>query len=124
METNADVILDPRQEQMMAQLIHSGMDAREAKLRVMCIAKPPDHFQVINTPFQAYPKMLYHPDGRHQPCENPAQHEIAKSKGWSDTPTQMCLEKFQGGVLTSPADEFKVPLSVTMAAEKQHRNKA
>lgn len=119
-----DVRLDDSQQAMMRQMMETlGITEREAKLRVMCIAAPPDHFKVIPVGFKPYPQMVYHPDGRNKLCPNAKEHEAARAAGWGDAPLQIHLDKFQGGAHTV-ALAFEVPGSVLKADEKKKASAA
>lgn len=94
-----DVRLDEGQKAMIDQMLKmdNGIaDEYEAKLRVLNIAAPPDHFKRIVTGYKAYPKMLYNSQKPEwKPCPNAEEHEKAKEAGWLDEPQKMHLDKLQ-----------------------------
>lgn len=114
-----DVRLDEQQRSIMNRMIAEGIDEREAKLRVLCIAKPPDHFQVVPNPNLAYPRMVYHVDGRTRLAKDKQDHEAALDAGWENVPTPAALEILQTGV--KPAVEATIPASMSLAVEKQRK---
>jgi hypothetical protein len=143
-----DISFDEGQMAVINRLISEGVDEHEAKIRVLCIGAPPDHFKSIKIPYQAYPKMMYHADGRNQVCNSAADEEIAKENGWADSPARVHLDKFQNpsaevvehkGCPSCGAYEigrfcpecgvdksasFSVPAGVTAAAGKQKKASA
>lgn len=94
-----DVRLDDNQRMMMQQMLtmDSGVrDEHEAKIRVLNIAAPPDHFKRVANPNLQWPKMLYHGKlPKWQVCKTPEDYAIAKEAGWLDAPLPMHLEKLQ-----------------------------
>lgn len=114
-----DVRLDEGQKAIMRGMIEGGMDEREAKLRVLCIATPPDHFRRVITPHQNYPRVVYHADGRSRMAQTEVDHQAATKAGWKDQPTQAYLDKAQG---TPPEPkEFEVPAGAAIAVDKQRK---
>ena len=106
-QLDQDVRLDESQLAIMAQMIESGIEEREAKLRVLCLAKPPDHFMVVPTPFKPYPQMVYHKDGRYKLALDAEDHAKAKENGWQDQPTEKALVKLQN--VKPPAPPIERP---------------
>ena len=94
-----DVRLDDNQRMMMQQMLtmDTGVhDEHEAKIRVLNIAAPPDHFKRVANPNLQWPKMLYHgKQPKWQTCPNAEEYAKAKEAGWLDTPLPMHLEKLQ-----------------------------
>lgn len=107
MQTNNDVRLDETQQSIMETMIEGGMDEREAKLRVLCIAKPPDHFHHVPASGKLYPKMLYNADGRTKICVSAADNEVAKQHGWLDTASEIHVRN------NEPKEEVAVPVFAT-----------
>lgn len=93
-----DKRIDENMERIMTHMINEGESPFDAKLKALCIAKPPDHFQII-PPAGAWPKLLYHDSGKIKTVED--EDEMAeltgKEKGWSGKPSQKHLDKFQVG---------------------------
>lgn len=117
-----DVRLDENQRAIMGRMIEEGMDEREAKLRVLCIAKPPDHFVTVPSRGLKYPKMMYHTDGRTRIAQNPEGVQEATANGWSIDPTPKALKRLQN---TAPeTGEFEVPAAMTIAAQKRKAKEA
>ena len=98
-----DSRFDERQLDIMrtiaAQLVSEGYDVQsakhEAKLRVMNIAAPPDHFKVIPSKNLPYPKMIYHPNGKLKTVKNREEHTVAIEEGWLDEPQKIHMDKLQ-----------------------------
>lgn len=86
-----DSKLNPTQVAIMEDMIEKGMEEREAKLRALCMAAPPE----ISVPLPPkrgphgphYPRMVYHPDGRMNVCQDPDNFEAAMAAGWEDKPS-------------------------------------
>lgn len=85
--------LDEHQKAMMNLMISQGIDEREAKLKVMCIAKPPDHYQAVPATGGAYPRTVYHRDGRIKVANDEEDYDQAKKAGWQDKPSDIHVEK-------------------------------
>jgi hypothetical protein len=91
-----DLRLDENQIGIMQTMIErEGMDEREAKMRVLNIAKPPDHFQYVpprTGKFVGYPRMIYLADGKKKVVNNPAEYDAHREKGWVDRPLQIHVD--------------------------------
>jgi len=100
---NADKRIDENMERVMTHMINEGESPFDAKLKALCIAKPPDHYLQI-PPAGAWPKLLYHESGALKSVEDEEEYaELSKQKGWFAKPTQKHLDKLQRGV--TPRDE-------------------
>jgi hypothetical protein len=113
--------LDDNQIAIMNELIAHGEDPRDAKVRVLCIARPPDNFKVIPTRYQAYPRCVYHPNGKSKTVANEASHKKASEEGWKDEPAQANLDALQVPML--PKHKLE-PDEVAVAAEEKKRKRA
>ena len=84
--------LDEHQREIMNQMIDSGMDAHEAKMRVLCIAIPPDHFKSVPQGHDLFPVALYHPDGRIKSAKDEKDKREALKAGWLEKPSTVHVE--------------------------------
>lgn len=113
-----DVRLDERQIEMINQMIDQGVDPREAKLRVMCIAIPPDHYKAV--PGKGlYPRMLYKETGKTKTVNDSSEHQNAIEAGWSDAAFDSNLERPK-----EPSPNVQVPVAMAQAVEKRRRAQA
>lgn len=102
-------------EDAMVHMINEGETWADAKLKALNIALPPDHFKV-RSPLGAWPKLMYHEDGRMKSVEDEEEHDaLVKQKGWSAKPAQKHLDKLQRGSVL--ADENIKRLQRELAAE-------
>jgi hypothetical protein len=99
-----DKRIDENMERVMTHMINEGESPFDAKLKALCIAKPPDHYSII-PPSGAWPKLLYHESGALKSVEDEEEMTdlMKKQKGWSTSPSQKHLDKLQRG--TTPRDE-------------------
>lgn len=98
-----DKRIDENMERTMTHMINEGESPFDAKLKTLCIAKSPDHFQQV-APLGAWPKLLYHESGTMKTVEDEDEYtELTKQKGWTAKPAQKHLDKLQRGV--TPRDE-------------------
>lgn len=87
----------------MVHMINEGESPLDAKLKALCIALPPDHFEAI-APLGEWPKLLYHESGKVKTIEDEDEYaETMKQKGWTAKPSQKHLDKLQRG--SAPRDE-------------------
>ena len=87
----------------MVHMINEGETPWDAKIKAMCVALPPDHFEAV-PPLGAFPKLMYHESGSMKSVEDEAEYdELVKQKGWAAKPSQKHLDKLQAG--TTPRDE-------------------
>jgi hypothetical protein len=93
-------------EQMAEHITHhlnEGETPFDAKLKALCVSKPPDHYRQIS-PAGQWPKLMYHADGRTKTVEDQEELDaLNKEKGWSTKASKIHLDKFQRGSTT--ADE-------------------
>ena len=100
---NPDKRITENMERIMVHMINEGESAFDAKLKALCIAKAPDHFEQV-APLGAWPKLLYHESGAIKTVEDEEEYaELMKQKGWSTKPAQKHLDKLQRG--STPRDE-------------------
>lgn len=98
-----DKRIDENMERIMTHMINEGESPFDAKLKALCIAKPPDHYSIIPSA-GAFPKLLYNESGAMKSVEDEEEMaEVMKQKGWSTKPAQKHLDKLQRG--TIPRDE-------------------
>ena len=98
-----DKRIDENMERIMTHMINEGESPYDAKLKALCIAKPPDHYLIIPAAGQ-WPKLLYHEGGSMKAVEDEEEMaELTKQKGWSSKPSQKHVDKAQRG--TTPRDE-------------------
>jgi len=98
-----DKRIDENMERTMTHMINEGESPFDAKLKALCIAKPPDHFAQI-PPAGAFPQLLYHESGSVKSVEDEEERtEVLKQKGWAVKPTQKHIDKLQRGA--TPRDE-------------------
>ncbi len=98
-----DKRIDENMERTMTHMINEGESPFDAKLKALCIAKPPDHFAQV-PPAGPWPQLLYHESGAMKSVEDEEERtEVLKQKGWSVKPAQKHLDKLQRGV--TPRDE-------------------
>jgi hypothetical protein len=119
-----DKRIDENMERIMTHMINEGESPFDAKLKALCIAKPPDHFLQVQGG-GAFPKLLYHESGQMKTVEDEEeQSELLKQKGWSAKPTQKHLDKLQRG--STPRDENIKRLQRELGAElkKKEEEKA
>ena len=110
-----DIPLNPRQKQAAEQMIAQGMDEREAKLRAITIAEPPDHFQRVPYVYEEYPRMVYHPDGRTGVAATAEDHAAARVAGWLDQPPSTAPRE------EAPAPAFEVHPGAAVAVAKRRQ---
>lgn len=85
--------LDEAQQGIMQQMIETlEIDPREAKLRTMCIAVPPDHFKYIPPRGERFPRTAYHPDGRIKSARTLDIYQKLLAEGWEDHPSQIHVD--------------------------------
>lgn len=90
-----DSRLDDLQKSHMKHMMNTlGIDEREAKIRVLCMGTPPDHFKVIPKGGE-YPRMLYHKNGKFAKVEDEDEHKAMEKEGWVDKPLPIHLKKLQ-----------------------------
>jgi hypothetical protein len=101
---NPDKRIDENMERTMTHMINEGESPFDAKLKALCIAKPPDHFQQV-APAGAWPKLVYHEDGKAMKTveDEEGLAELMKQKGWLLKPPQKHLDRMQRGA--QPRDE-------------------
>jgi len=110
-----DKRIDENMERIMTHMINEGEDPRDAKLKALCIAKPPDHFAQVQ-PAGAWPKLLYHETGTMKSVEDEEEYKtLIKQKGWFTKPQAKHLDKLQRG--SQPRDENIKRLERELAAE-------
>lgn len=110
-----DKRIDENMERTMTHMINQGESPYDAKLKALCIAKSPDHFNQVN-PAGQWPKLLYHDSGKTKQVEDEDEmKEVTKEKGWSQKPSQKHLDKFQAG--TTARDENIKRLQKELDAE-------
>lgn len=114
--SDTDVRLDDRQRQMMGLMMDQGIDEREAKLKVMCIAIPPDHYKSVPGG-GAFPRMMYHTDGRNKIVKSATEGQKASADGFGDTPAQSFIDKAQG-VKPEPLEPEFAVVGAKRAARK------
>lgn len=118
----SDLRLDDKQVGMINQMVEmQGMDEREAKIRVMCIAVPPDHYKAMPSSGR-YPRMVYRKDGKTSIVGSAEDHQKALASGWSDEASQIHVDRAQG-IKPAPAP-LEVPVAMTQAVEKQRARAA
>jgi hypothetical protein len=99
----ADKRIDENMERVMTHMINEGESPFDAKLKALCIAKPPDHFAQV-PPAGPFPQLLYHESGAVKSVEDEEERsEMLKQKGWATKPSAKHLDKLQRGV--TPRDE-------------------
>jgi uncharacterized coiled-coil protein SlyX len=97
--TSAHVIVDSRltekQKRHMRHMMDNlGLNEQEAKIRVLCMGNPPEHFEQIPAG-GAYPKMLYNKNGKFCKVNDEEEHAEMTKEGWVDKPLKIHLEKLQ-----------------------------
>ena len=111
----ADKRIDENMERIMTHMINEGESPLDAKLKALCIAKPPDHFAQV-PPAGAWPKLLYHESGAVKSVEDEEEYaEVMRQKGWLSKPTAKHLDKLQRG--STPRDENIKRLQKELDAE-------
>jgi hypothetical protein len=106
-------------EHAMVHMINEGESWSDAKLKALCIALPPDHFEQV-APGGAFPKLLYHESGTMKSVEDEEEEaQLLKQKGWFSKPQQKHLDKLQRG--TTPRDESIKRLQRELDAELKKR---
>jgi hypothetical protein len=115
----ADKRIDENMERIMCHMINEGEAPFDAKLKALCIAKSPDHFQQV-PPAGAWPKLVYHESGSMKSVEDEEEYgELMKQKGWTAKPTQKHIDKLQRGAV--PRDENIKRLERELAAELKQK---
>ena len=110
-----DVRIKGKIEFAMVHMINEGETWTDAKLKALCIALPPDHFEQV-PPLGAFPKLLYHESGVLKSVEDEEEErETLKQKGWFSKPQQKHLDKLQRSA--QPRDENIKRLEKELAAE-------
>jgi hypothetical protein len=90
-------------ELAMVHMINEGEIWTDAKLKALCIALPPDHFEQVPAA-GPFPQLLYHESGQMKSVEDEEERDaLLKQKGWAVKPAQKHLDKLQRG--TQLADE-------------------
>jgi hypothetical protein len=99
-----DVRVKGKIELAMVHMINEGESWADAKLKALCIALPPDHFEQVPAA-GAWPKLLYHEGGGMKTVENEEEYAavMKQQKGWSEKPAAKHLDKLQRGA--TPRDE-------------------
>ena len=114
-----DKRIDENMERIMTHMINEGESPFDAKLKALCIAKPPDHFAQV-APGGVWPKLLYHESGQMKSVEDEEEcAELMKQKGWTLKPVQKHLDKLQRG--TTPRDENIKRLQRELDAELKQK---
>ena len=117
----SDKRIDENMERIMTHMINEGESPFDAKLKALCIAKPPDHFAQVPGG-GAWPKLLYHESGAMKSVED--EDEMAmllKQKGWAEKPATKHLDKLQRG--STPRDENIKRLQRELDAEIASKTK-
>lgn len=90
-----DTRLSEKQKRHMKHFMDTlGISEGEAKIRVLCMGIAPDHFEQVPAG-GAYPRMLYHANGKFAKVEDEDQHKEMKKEGWQDKPLPVHLKKLQ-----------------------------
>ena len=107
-------------ELAMVHMINEGELWPDAKLKALCIALPPDHFEQVPAA-GPFPRLLYHEDGKTVKSVEDEEEfaEVMKQKGWSTKPQQKHLERLQRGV--TPRDENIKRLQRELDAELKQK---
>jgi hypothetical protein len=97
--TSAHAIIDSRlsekQKRHMKHMMDTlGLSEAEAKVKVLCMGVPPDHFEVL-PPGNSYPRMIYSKEGKFHRVENEDEHAELRKAGWLDRPLKIHLDKLQ-----------------------------
>jgi hypothetical protein len=114
-----DKRIDENMERIMTHMINEGEQPLDAKLKALCIAKSPDHFQQV-AHAGAWPKLLYHASGAMKSVEDEEEYaDTMRQKGWSAEPLPKHIEKLQRGV--TPRDENIKRLQRELDAEVKQK---
>lgn len=98
-----DMRIKGKTELAMVHMINEGESWPDAKLKALCIALPPDHFEQVPSAGQ-WPKLLYHESGQMKTVGDEEEYaSTMKQKGWFEKPAQKHLDKLQRGA--QPRDE-------------------
>ncbi len=115
----ADKRIDENMERIITHMINEGESPLDAKLKALCIAKPPDHFSQVPSA-GAWPKLLYHESGAVKSVEDEEEYaDVMKQKGWFAKPSAKHLDKLQRG--STPRDENIKRLERELAAELKQK---
>jgi hypothetical protein len=110
-----DKRLTDKLKRYMVHMICEGENPYDAKLKTLCIAHPPDHFEQVPAGGE-FPKMLYNANGKFALVQDEEQMEnLMKEKGWSAKPGKAHLDKLQKSSI--PRDENIKRLEKELAAE-------
>jgi hypothetical protein len=110
-----DTRISGKIEIAMVHMINEGETWTDAKLKALCIALPPDHFEQVPVG-GSFPKLLYHESGQMKTVEDEDEEAaLLKQKGWYGKPQQKHLDKLQRG--TTSRDESIKRLQRELDAE-------
>lgn len=94
--------IDDEMARHITHFLEQGESPFDAKLKALCIAKPPDHYKAVS-PAGAWPKLVYSESGQTKLAEDEGDYKRLLKDGWSEKPSQAYLSKAQRG--TTPREE-------------------
>lgn len=106
--------IDETMERQITHLLEQGESPFDAKLKVLCIGHAPDHSKPV-PPLGAWPKLMYHEDGKTKLAEDESDVKRLLKDGYTDKPTAKFMDKAQRGSV--PREENIKRLERELAAE-------
>lgn len=91
--------IDEEMELHITHFLNQGESPFDAKLKALCMGHPPEHSKVVS-PKGAWPKLLYHEDGKTKLAEDDEDMKKLLKQGWSVTPTAKFSDKAQRGTVS------------------------
>ena len=110
-------------ELAMVHMINEGELWTDAKLKALCIALPPDHYEQVPSAEQ-WPKLLYHENGTMKSVDEEEYADLLKQKGWSAKPSAKHLDKLQRGKVSSDENIKRLERELAQELKKKAEEQA